>query len=67
MQQAADKGHQVFIDAGAEWVTPTAEAKAAFAAAADEVDATWPSTVKISGFDAAAYMADALSILGTYK
>lgn len=67
MQDAADKGHQVFIDAGAEWVTPTDEAKAGFAAVADEVAGTWPGTVKISGFDAAAYMADALSILKTYK
>lgn len=67
MQEAADKGHQVFIDAGAEWVTPTAEAKAAFAAVAGEVGAAWPSLVKIPGFDGAAYMADALSILGTYK
>lgn len=67
MQAAADKGHQVFIDAGAEWVTPTDEAKAAFKAVADEVAKTWPATVKLSGFDAAAYMADALSILEKYK
>jgi TRAP-type C4-dicarboxylate transport system substrate-binding protein len=67
MQAAADKGHQVFIDAGAEWVTPTDEAKAAFEAVADEVAKTWPSTVKLAGFDAAAYMADALSILEKYK
>jgi TRAP-type C4-dicarboxylate transport system substrate-binding protein len=67
MQASADKGRQVFVDAGAEWVTPTAEAKAAFAAVAGEVGATWPSMVKIPGFDGAAYMADALSILGTYK
>ncbi len=67
MQAAADKGHQAFIDAGAEWVTPDDTAKAAFKAAADEVAATWPATVKIEGFDAAAYMADALSILEKYR
>lgn len=67
MQAAADKGHQVFIDAGAEWGTPTDEAKAAFAAVAGEVSATWPTTVNLPGFDAPAYMADALSILETYK
>lgn len=67
MQAAADKGHQVFIDAGAEWVTPTDEAKAAFAAVADKVAATWPATVKLPGFDAEAYMQDAFSILETYK
>ena len=67
MQAAADKGHQVFIDAGAEWVTPTDDAKAAFAAVADEVAATWPTKVELPGFDAPAYMADALSILETYR
>ena len=67
MQAAADKGHQVFIDAGAEWVTPAADAIAAFAAVADEVAATWPTKVELPGFDAPAYMADALSILETYK
>jgi TRAP-type C4-dicarboxylate transport system substrate-binding protein len=67
MQAAADKGHQVFIDAGAEWIVPTDEAKAAFKVIADEVAATWPKTVSLPGFDAPAYMVDALSILKTYK
>ena len=67
MQSAADTNRQIFIDAGAEFVTPTDEAKAEFSAIAAEVATTWPSTVKLSGFDAAAYMADALSILETYK
>lgn len=67
MQAAADKGHQAFIDAGAEWIVPTDEAKAAFKAVADEVAATWPKTVNLPGFDAPAYMVDALSILKTYK
>ncbi len=67
MQAAADKGHQAFIDAGAEWVTPDEAAKAGFKAAADEVAKMWPATVKLDGFDAAAYMADALSILEKYR
>ncbi len=67
MQAAADTNYQIFIDAGAEWVTPTDEAKAAFAEVAKGVGAKWSATVKLSGFDAAAYLEDALSILQTYK
>lgn len=67
MQAAADMGHQVFIDAGAEWVTPDAAGQAAFKAVADQVRGTWPSTVSLEGFDAEAYLADALSILETYR
>jgi len=67
MQSAADKNRELFKEAGCEFVTPTSEAQAAFAAVADKVAGTWPATVDIAGFDAAAYMADALSILETYK
>ncbi len=67
MQEAADGGHQAFIDAGAEWVTPDAAALEGFGAVADEVAATWPGKVTIEGFDANAYMADALAILESYK
>ncbi len=51
---------------GGTWVTPTAEAIAAFQAAADEVSAAWPATITIDGFDAAAYMADAIAIAQGY-
>jgi TRAP-type C4-dicarboxylate transport system substrate-binding protein len=67
MQSAADTNRQIFVDAGAEWVTPTDDAKAAFAEIAKGVASKWTSTVKVSGFDAAAYLADSLAILETYK
>lgn len=67
MQEAADANRQVFIDAGAEFVTPTDEAKAEFETIADGVAKKWPATVKLSGFDAEAYLQDALSTLEKYK
>lgn len=63
---AAARAHQTIADAGGTWVTPTAEAIAAFQAAADEVSAAWPATITIDGFDAAAYMADAIAIAQGY-
>ena len=47
MQAAADKGQEVFKAAGAEWIVPTPEAKAAFEAVAKDITATWPTTVKL--------------------
>ena len=64
---AATAAHQTIADAGCTWVSVTAEAKAAFQAAADAVSATWPSTITVEGFDAAAYMADAIAIATSYS
>lgn len=64
---AAERAHKTIADAGCEWFTPTDEAKAAFQAAADGVSAQWPGTIKLAGFDAAAYMQDAISIVKGYN
>ncbi len=64
---AATAAHQTIADAGCTWVSVTDEAKAAFQAAADAVSATWPSTITVEGFDAAAYMADAIAIATSYS
>ncbi len=64
---AAEGAHKTIADAGCEWITPTDEAKAAFQAAADEVSAQWPASIKLEGFDAAAYMQDAISIVKGYN
>ena len=64
---AAAGAHKTIADAGGEWLTPTAEAIAAFQAAANEVSAAWPATIKLEGFDASAYMQDAVNIAKTYS
>ncbi|MBN1631911.1 MAG: TRAP transporter substrate-binding protein [Thermoleophilia bacterium] len=64
---AAAGAHKTISDAGGEWITPTPEAVAAFQAAANEVSAGWPATIKIDGFDAAAFMQDAVAIAGGYS
>lgn len=65
--EAAAKARQTIADAGGQWVTVTPENKAAFQKVADEVAATWPSTIKIEGFDAAAYMQDAIALCKQYS
>lgn len=64
---AAAAAHKTIADAGCEWITPTAEAIAEFQAAADVVAAEWPASIKLQGFDAEAYMQDALSIAKSYS
>jgi TRAP-type C4-dicarboxylate transport system substrate-binding protein len=59
---AAVEAHKIIADAGCTWVTVTDEAKAEFQKAADIVIAKWPESVKKDNFDAAAYMADAISL-----
>jgi len=67
MQSAADTNRELFKEVGCQFVTPSDDDLEAFGTVADEVAATWPDTVDIAGFDAAAYMADAFSILESYK
>jgi TRAP-type C4-dicarboxylate transport system substrate-binding protein len=64
---AAAKAHTTIADAGGGWLTPTPEAAAAFQAAADSVSAGWPATIKLQGFDTAAYMQDAITIAKGYS
>jgi len=63
---AAAGAHKTISDAGGEWLTPTPEAVAAFQAAADDVAAAWPATIKVEGFDANAFMQDAVNIAKGY-
>jgi len=63
----ATQARQIIADAGGTWITPTDEAKAAFQDVADTIAAKWPGTIEIEGFDAQAYMQDALTIAKTYQ
>ena len=67
MQDAADKGQQVFKAAGAEWITPTAGGEGRFRDRCQGSQRHLAVTVKLTGFDATAYMDDAFAILAGYK
>ena len=63
---AAERAHKTIADAGCEWFTPTDEAKAA------SNGRRWglcpvAGRHKLAGFDAAAYMQDAISIVKGYN
>ena len=64
---ASAESARIIADAGCTWVKVTDEARAGFQKAADAVIAGWPGDVKKENFDAAAYMADAISMTKTVK
>jgi len=59
---ASSESRKIIADAGCTWVTVTDENRAKFQKAADAVIAKWPEGVKKAGFNAAAYMNDAISM-----
>ncbi len=65
--EAAKAARKVITDAGAQFITPTEEAKAEFQKIADGVAAAWPDTIKVEGIDAKAYLEDAKAMAAKYK
>lgn len=62
-----EAGKKHLAESGTETITLTEEELAAFQKYADEVAAEWPGTVKIEGFDAAAFLEDAKTIVAKYN
>jgi TRAP-type C4-dicarboxylate transport system substrate-binding protein len=67
MNDDVEAGMQHLKDSGTEIITLTNDQIAEFQKYADEIAAEWPSTINIDGFDAAAFLEDAKTIVKKYN
>ena len=63
---SADAAKKTISDAGCTWVTVSDTDFAAFQAAANDIKAAWSGTIKIDGFDAKAFLDEAVALAEKY-
>jgi TRAP-type C4-dicarboxylate transport system substrate-binding protein len=66
-EAAVAVARETIAGAGREWVSVSDENKAAFQDAAADVIAAWPDSIAIEGFDAKAFLDDAIAIAQSYS
>ncbi|MDR2133131.1 MAG: TRAP transporter substrate-binding protein [Clostridiales Family XIII bacterium] len=66
-EAAATASREIIAAAGCEWVAVSDENKAGFQDAAADIIAAWPASIAIDGFDAKAFLDDAIATLKGYS